>query len=169
VTALYDHRRFWARQIGLVAFLVLVFFYGCFELWRALRQPSGDVSNGILFGVIFVGGSLYAIRQLLQENRDLVVTLARNDADGTLTASVFSNFRAEIIVAPASAFTNWRLYRKPIGRRGFSFFVHVDCAEWPRPLRFDVKPGTDLTGLRQIAPEAMAELTAAHAPGAPAT
>ncbi len=166
MTALYEHRRFWGRQIGLLAFLVLVFFYGCFELWRALHQPAGDASNGILFGIIFFGGSLYAIRQLLQDNCDLVVTLSRNDGDGTLTASVFANFRAATITAPASAFTNWRLYRKPIGRRGFSFFIHVDCPGWPRPLRFDMKPGTDITGLRQVAPEAIAELQAAHAPAA---
>lgn len=166
MTSLYVHRRFWGRHVGLLAFLALVFVYGCFELWRALRAPSGDASNGIMFGVIFVGGSLFAVRQTLQDHRDLVVSLLRNDSDGSFTASVFDRLRAEEITAAASAFTDWRLYRKPIGRRGAAFFLHVDCALWPRPLRFDLKPGTDVTGLRQVAPEAIAEYEAIHAPAA---
>lgn len=168
MTALYVYRRFWVRHTGLLAFLGLVFVYGCFELWRASRAPSGDTSNGIMFGVIFVGGSLYAIRQTLQDHRDLVVSLLRNDSDGTLTASAFDRLRAVEITGPASAFTDWRLYRKPIGRRGAAYFIHVDCALWPRPLRFDLKPGTDVAGLREVAPEAVAEVEAIHAPAAKA-
>jgi len=164
VTTLYVYRRFWGRHIGLLAFLTLVFVYGCFELWRAARAPSGDTSNGVMFGVIFVGGSLFAVRQTLQDHRDLVISLLRNDSDGTLTASVFDRLRAVEISAPASAFTDWRVYRKPIGRRGAAYFIHVDCALWPRPLRFDLKPGTDLTGLRSLAPEAVADFEGPVAP-----
>ena len=166
MSILYVYRRFWWRHIGLLAFLALVFVYGCFELWRASHAPSGDASNGIMFGVIFVGGSLFAVRQTLQDHRDLVISFLRNDSDGTFTASVFDRLRAVEITAPPSAFTDWRVYRKPIGRRGAAHFIHVDCALWPRPLRFDLKPGTDVAGLRQVAPEATAEVEAAHAPAA---
>ena len=164
MTTLYVYRRFWGRHIGLLAFLTLVFVYGCFELWRAARAPSGDTSNGVMFGVIFVGGSLFAVRQTLHDHRDLVISLLRNDSDGTLTASVFDRLRAVEIGAPASAFTDWRVYRKPIGRRGAAYFIHVDCALWPRPLRFDLKPGTNLTGLRSLAPKAVADFEGPVAP-----
>jgi hypothetical protein len=164
VTVLFRHRGFWPRHIGLLVFLVVVFVYGCFELWRAWKMPSADASNGVMFGVLFVGGSLIGIRQVLADNRDLVVALARNEAEGGLVASVFSRVRTVEITAAPADFTNWRLQRKSIGRSRVVFFVHADCRAWPRPLRFDVRPGSDLAGLRALAPEAIAEFEAATAP-----
>jgi hypothetical protein len=164
VTRLYLHRGFWGRYIGLLVFLGLVFVYGCFELWRAWHVPSRDTSTGVMFGVIFAGGSLYALRQVLEENRDLVVTLARDAVADTLAAAVFARVNTTPVTAPTAAFTNWRLHRKTIGRNRIAYFIHVDCTGWPRPLRFDLKPGTDLAGLRQLAPAVVAEFDAAIAP-----
>jgi hypothetical protein len=159
---LYVWRGFWGRYIGLLIFLALVFVYGCFELWRA--QTGGGDSSGVMFGVVFLGGSLFALRGVLQENRDLVVALARPPDSSDLVVTVFARFNVTEVTAPPGAFSNWRLHRKTIGRNRFAFFIHVDCSAWPRPLRFDLKPGTDLAGLRGLAPEAVAEFEGPIAP-----
>ena len=117
-----------------------------------------------MFGIVFVGGSLFAFRQLLEEHRDLVVTLDRNDADGTLVATVFGPFGATPLAGPVADFTGWRLYRKPVNRRTVALFILADFAGRVRPLRFDLKPSNDLAGLRGLAPEAVAEFEAAVAP-----
>jgi hypothetical protein len=161
VTELYVHRGFWVRYVALLIFLALVFVYGCFELWRAAYQPGAGASGGIMFGIFFVGGSLYALRIVLQENRDLVISLARNNENGELAASVFARFNAADVAAPPSAFGNWRLDLKKLGRNRVAFFIHADCTAWRRPLRFDLKPGTDLSGLRTLAPDAIAEFEGA--------
>jgi len=164
VTRLYVHRGFWGRYVGLLIFLVLVFIYGCFELWRVWTLPGGDGSTGIMFGIVFVGGSLYSLRGVLQENRDVVISLARKANAPDLVVSVFARFKAAEITAPPEVFSNWRLHRKMIGRNRVAFFILADCALWPRPLRFDLKPGTDLTGLRALAPEAVAEFESPISP-----
>lgn len=168
MTRLYVHRGFWGRYIGLLIFLALVFVYGCFELWRVWTLPGGDTSSGFMFGIVFVGGSLYSLRSVLQENHDLVISLTRDDHAPHLVVSVFARFNAAEITAAPAAFSNWRLYRKTIGRNRVAFFVLADCTACPRPLRFDLKPGTDLTGLRALAPEAVAEFEGPIAPPAKA-
>ncbi len=169
MTRLYANRGFWVRNALLILFLIVVFIYGCWELWRASHVASGEAGTGVMFGVVFAGGSLFALRQLRDDHRDLVASLDRNDATGELVAAVWKPLGAEKIVAPPSAFTDWRVHVKLLARgRQKAFFLHVDYAGRPRPLRFDLKPGTDTAGLRQLAPEAIAEFEAQTRPAAPA-
>jgi hypothetical protein len=157
VTRLYANPGFWARNTLLVLFLVVVFFYGWWELWRASRGPSADASTGFMFGVVFIGGSLFALRQLYEDHRDLVATLDRDDKTGKLAAAVWQPLGAEKLVAEPGEFTDWRLHTKLAGRGSRTYFIYVDFPGRPRPLRFNLKPGVDVTGLRQLAPEALAE------------
>ncbi|MEJ0097628.1 MAG: hypothetical protein WDM84_06500 [Bauldia sp.] len=166
MTRFYANRGFWVRNALLILFLIVVFLYGCFELWRAFHVSSADSTTGITFGVVFAGGSLFAFRQLTDDHRDLVATLDRNDTTGELVAAVWKLAGAETIAAPPSAFTGWRVHVKTLGKVGRAYFLHVDAAGRQRPLRFDLKSGTDLAGLRQIAPDAIAEFEAQTRPAA---
>ena len=166
MTRLYANPGFWLRNALLILFLVVVFLYGWWELWRAFRGPSADPSTGIMFGVVFVGGSLFALRQLYEDHRDLVATLDRDEATGRLVAAVWQPLRAEKLVAEPGAFADWRLHVKLGRRNNRAYFIYVDFPGRPRPLRFDLKPGVNLAGLQQLAPDAVAEF--ANRDGAPA-
>ena len=168
MTRLYANRGIWARSIGLGVFLVVVMLWGIWELWAAARGPSANATSGGMFGVIFLAGGVYALYQLATDWRDLVAALDRDDATGALVATVWRPTGPLRLTAPAGELRAWRSFVKVAGRNARTFFIYADHAGHPRPLRFDLKAGTDLTGLRQITPEAVAEYEAAAGIARPA-
>jgi hypothetical protein len=122
-------------------------------LWRASQAAGGDASSGATFGVLFIGGGIYAAWHLANDWRDLIVELDRG-TDGSLTASRWTPFGPRAITG---GFGNWRFYVKLVGRSRREFFLYVDHPSAPRPLKIELRPGMDLSGLRQVAPEAIAE------------
>jgi hypothetical protein len=161
VTRLYTNPGFWVRNALLIVFLVAVFFYGCFELWRAYFHPSGDTSTGTLFGVVFAGGSLFALRQHFEDHRDLVATFDRDDETGRLAALIWQPLGGRQLMGEPAEFKNWRLHTKLGRRNARSFFIYVDVDGYPRPLRFDLKPGVNVDGLRAVTPETIAQFETA--------
>jgi len=159
VTRLYENRNIWPRSIGLGIFLVVVLAWGIWELWAAAHGPSTNATSGAMFGVLFLAGGVYALYQLATDWRDLVATLDRDEATGALVATLWQP--SGPLRLAAGELRNWRSFVKVAGRKTRTFFIHADHAAYPRPLRFDLRQGTDLTGLRQIAPEAVAEYEAA--------
>ena len=85
--------------------------------------------------------------------------LDRDEATGALVATLWQPTGP--LRLAAGELSNWRSIVKIAGRKTRTFFIYADHAAHPRPLRFDLRQGTDLTGLRQIAPEAVAEYEAA--------
>src|SRR5262249_49673424 len=77
MTRIYENRRFFLRQNISVVVLALAFAWGIFELWQAFASAAGD-STGAMFGVLFVGSSIYGFYTVWTDNRDVIAIL---DAD----------------------------------------------------------------------------------------
>ncbi len=153
MTRLYRSPGVWTRTVAYLDVVVAALLWGIFELWRAAYEQGGDASSGALFGVLFLGGSVYAIWQIVGEWRDVAVALDR-DTDGTLVATQWSLTGPKKI---RGEFRNWRFHVAIVKRNAPVYFIYADHTARTRPLRFDLRPGVDLTGLRSVAPEAVAE------------
>jgi hypothetical protein len=156
MTPLYRNPGIWTRTVAYFAVIVAAFLWGLFELWRGANTAGGDASSGALFGVLFLGGSIYATWQIVGEWRDTVVALDR-DSDGTLVASRWSPTGGKKISGP---FSNWRFHVTIVKRNTPLYFIYADHPALTRPLRFDLRKDIDLAGLRAVAPEAVAEYEA---------
>ncbi len=153
MTIVYDNRGLWRRNAGLIAVVVFAMLWGVWELWHAAH--GGDASTGSTFGVLFLAGGAYSFYQLWSEQRDVVTSIER-DAAGALTITAW---RLQGPLRLTGPFTNWRPHVKLSGRTR-QLLLYVDAAGYPRPLRFELGPKSDLAGLRTIAPEVMAEYEA---------
>ena len=162
---LYRNPGFATRNLISMVVLIVICLYGLWEIWRAANGGGGE--DGYIFGVIFVGGAIWGGRELLNEVRDRVMDLTRDPASGRTTVTLWRPFSTMRVEGPSDALTDWRLH-VTLGRRNTrTYFIYVDHKDHPRPLVFDLmKRGLDLTGLKKIAPEAMAEFgKAAGQPG----
>ncbi len=156
MTPLYRNPGIWTRTVAYLAVVVAALLWGIFELWRAAGEQGGDASSGGLFGVLFIGGSFYAVWQVFGEWRDVAVALDR-DTDGTLVATQWSLTGPKKI---RGEFRNWRLHVAIVKRNAPVYFIYTDHPALPRALRFNLRAGVDLAGLRTVAPDAVAEYEA---------
>jgi hypothetical protein len=157
VTRIYENTGLWRRSIFSVVVVIAALIWGVFEFWSAITGPPEAASNGYLFGVLFLGGGLYAIYQLLHDWRDLVMRVDLDEATGAMIVNVWRAHSPLKIATTKDGLTNWRPYVELGPRNTRMRFIYADHASYPRRLRFDVRKGIDLTGLRRLAPEAMAE------------
>jgi hypothetical protein len=146
---------FWRHNVSL-AILVIVGIYGVWESWR-LATYGATTEWDWVFAVGFVAGSIYGFRQLLQDTRDRVVTLHRDEAAGTLVAALWRPFRVERVVAAPGEIGNWRVYATVRGRNSQTLFIYADASGYPRPLQFELGDKIDREGLRSLTPETVAE------------
>lgn len=168
MTELYRDRSIWKRSAAYIGIVIVAMLWGLWELWRAWHGPEADATTGTMFGVIFLGGGVYSLYQLNADWRDLVVSLTRDDITSLLTATLWQPTGPVTLTATLGELHNWRSQVKIAGRNTRTYFIYVDHPRHPRPLRFDLKPGTDVEGLRTIAPEAVADYeTAIGKPGQP--
>ena len=154
MTPLYENRHIFGRNAGLIAVTVVAMLWGVWEFWHAAH--GGDQSTGSMFGVLFLAGGAYSLYQLLTEQRDIVARLERDETSGALTVTVWRWQGPLRLIGPVTA---WRPHVKVSGRQKV-LFLYVDAAGYPRPLRFELRHNTDLTGLRSVAPGAVAEFEA---------
>jgi hypothetical protein len=162
MTSLYRNTGLWTRSAAYLAVIAAAFLWGVFELWRASQAGSGEASSGAMFGVLFIGGAIYALWQIVGEWRDVAVSLDR-DADGALVATVWQPTGPKKVTGD---FRNWRFHVALASRNARLYFLYADNAAMPRPLRFELRKGIDLAGLRTIAPGPVEEYEAAIAPAA---
>jgi hypothetical protein len=168
MTELYHDRSIWKRSAAYVGIVIVAMLWGVWELWRAWHGPAAEASTGTMFGVLFLGGGAYSLYQLNVDWRDLVVSLTRDDITGMLTATLWQPTGPLMLTAGPGEIRNWRSHVKIARRNARTFFIYADHPRHPRPLRFDLKPGTDVEGLRSVAPEAVADYeTAIGKPGQP--
>lgn len=154
MTPVYTNRGFWWRNTISSTVLVVVAAYSLWELWHAV---TGESADGYIFGLLFLGGAIWAGRELMNEVRDKVMELSRDPATGRTTVALWRPFRATRIEGDADALSNWRLHAAVPRRNVRAFYIYADHKNHPRPLVFDIRPGIDLAGLKEIAPEAVAE------------
>jgi hypothetical protein len=157
MTCIYENPGFWRRVWLSIGFLVAAIIWGVWEFWSAATGPAERATTGYLFGLLFVGGGLYALYQLAEDWRDLVSSLDLDEATGAMLATVWQPQGPLKLPVGKGQATNWRSHVKIGKRNSRTFFVHADFAGYPRPLRFELRPAVNVAGLRSIAPEAIAE------------
>lgn len=154
---IYENPGFWRRAWLSIGFLVAAIIWGFWEFWSAATGPADGATTGYLFGILFVGGGLYALYQLAEDWRDLVSSLDLDEETGAMLATVWQPQGPLKLAARKGQITNWRSHVKVGKRNARTFFVHADLVGRPRPLRFELRPAVDVAGLRRVAPEAIAE------------
>jgi hypothetical protein len=160
MTRIYENRHFFLRQNISVVVLVLVFVYGIFELWRAFTS-AGD-STGAMFGVLFLGGSVWGAYTLWSDGRDVVASLDADLAARRILITLWGPFSRKRIDEPLDDIVEWRFWVKTGTRGQKSYFLHAVTPSNPRPLQIELKRGRPVPdGLRQIAPAAIEEFEAA--------
>jgi hypothetical protein len=156
MTRVYENRGFLRRQNGSVAVLALVFFYGIFELWRAYAF-TGD-TTGAMFGVLFLGGSVWGIYTLWKDGRDVVAALDADLAQRQAVITLWVPLTRKRLRESLDAVTEWRFWVKTGSRGQRSYFIYAVTSANPRPLQIELKRGVPISdGLRQIAPAAIEE------------
>ncbi len=100
---IYEQRGFVGRQRFSTGILLFAFFYGVWELWVGATQAD---SNSLLFGVLFIGASLFGVWRLMKDNGDNVATLDREG--DRLAATLWRPWGTARVSAPLARFSNWR-------------------------------------------------------------
>ena len=157
MTRVYTLPGFWWRNNGSMAALVVIALWGVWEVWRAASEPSDQSTQGYLFGAAFIGGAGYALWQLINDARDRVTTFDMDAASGKSLVTLWRPFWMENLAAERDAIGNWRVHVALGKRSARTYFLHADHKAYPHPLQFELRQGIELTGLREVAPEAMAE------------
>lgn len=160
MTRIYENPGYIWRQRLSTAVLIVVGIYGVWELWAA-SQAEGDTTIGYMFGLVFVGGSVYAMRQIISDGRDLVALLDRDETTGQLIVTLWRPLWLERLTVEPGQLSGWRFHVKIGKRNARTFFVHADHPDYPRPLEFDLREGVNTDGLRALAPEAIDEFDVA--------
>jgi hypothetical protein len=161
MTPVYRNRNYLVRQNLSLVVLAVVFVYGLFELWRAFASPGGD-TTGAMFGVLFLGGSLWGAYTLWSDGRDVVAALEADFDARQIAVTAWVPFSSRRLVAAIDDSLAWRFWVKPGARGQMSYFLHLALPGSPRPLSIELKRGeTPPEGLRRLAPAAIAEFEAA--------
>ena len=170
MTRVYENKGHWWRQTLSLVAVVLVSIYGVWELFWATfgtgdyHSPMGEMfgigDDRYLFGVAFFFGGIYAGWTLIRDSADAVSTFDVDEASGMTLTTLWRPGWTEKLVAPMEAIDNWRLYVKVGNRNVRTFYIYADHPNYRRPLNFDLRRA-DLSGLRRVAPEAVADFEAA--------
>ena len=158
MTRIYDNSGFAMRMNISAAVIVLVMIFGVWELWAAFNAGPEAGTSGYLFGLLFIGGGIYGMKQTLEDARDMVVAFDADQAGGNGVASVWRPFVPRRIEGSLRQFTNWRFHVKIPRANMRTYVLLADHPASPRPLQFELRRGAPVSdGLRGIAREAIAE------------
>jgi hypothetical protein len=150
---IYENTGF-ARRMNVSAVVVVIAFaMGAWELVMALR--ADDPGSGFLFAALFIGGGIYAGRQILSDYANNVVSLDADMASGQANISIWRPFSAKTISGPLDRLTDWQFQRK--GTRVKTPILTAHHPGHPQPLEFELRPGSPLAEeIRTLAPDAVA-------------
>jgi hypothetical protein len=154
MTRILDSRGMATRSNVSLAILTAVFIYGIWELWHA-ATVSGD-PTAYLFGVAFVGGSLYGLNTTLKEARDLVIAFDADPATREAALILWRPLRNKRIETSLDKLTGWRLWIET-GSRGLrSYYLLARAPSHDGTLRFQLQRGMAVPELlRDVAGEAI--------------
>jgi hypothetical protein len=150
---IYDNAGF-ARRMNISAVVVVIaFVMGAWELIMALR--ADDPGSGFLFAALFIGGGIYAGRQILSDHANNVIALDADPAGREASISIWRPFSAKKITGPLDRLSDWQFQRK--GTRVKTPILTAHHPDHPQPLEFELRPGAAVSEeLRALAPEAVA-------------
>jgi hypothetical protein len=150
---IYENPGF-ARRMNVSAVVVVIAFaMGAWELVMALR--ADNPGSGFLFAALFIGGGIYAGRQILSDHANNVVALDADMATRQASISIWRPFSAKKIPGPLDRLTDWQFQRK--GARVKTPILTAHHPDHPRPLEFELRPGAPVgEELRALAPDAVA-------------
>jgi len=158
MTTIYELRGFMMRQTLSAAAMVIVFFYGWWELLR-----PGAEGMDFLFGIVFIGGGVWGVRSVLTDSRDAVAKLEIGE-DGTSVTTLWRPFRP-LVLTTDQPLDQWRYYVKIAGRGVKRPFLYLRHPDHPRELQLELRADVTITdGLRELAGGELAEFDALVAP-----
>ncbi len=154
MTRILDNRGMATRSNVSLAILTAVFIYGIWELWHAITV--GNDPTAYLFGVAFIGGSLYGLNTTLREARDLVIAFDADPARRAAALTLWRPFHNKRIETSLDSIAGWRHWVET-GSRGLrSYYLLAREPSHDGTLRFQLQRGMTIPDvLREIAGEAI--------------
>ena len=157
---IYRLRGFMVRQTLSASVMTIAFVYG----WWQIAIGAGGNATDLVFGVLFVGGSAWGFRLLLDETRDQVARIETDD-DGATVVTLWRVTGPRRLCA-AEPLAGWDYHFRVAGRGLKRRFLRVTHPDHPRPLEIEIRRDVEITDeLRAMAGTALTELEA-QAPGA---
>ena len=161
---LYENPGYTTRMNASCVVVIVAALFGLWELWSAWRAGGSDGTN-YLFAALFIGGGIYAGRQLLETSANTVVALDADPATRRATVTLWKPFSSTTISGSLDDFTDWQFQLRPGRVRTPMLTAHHPAH--PRPLEFELKPGGAVAEeLRGLAPEAVAAFERGATPAA---
>jgi hypothetical protein len=155
---IYENTGFTRRMNVSAVVVVIAFVMGAFELVMALR--ADDPGSGFLFAALFIGGGVYAGRQVLADHANNVVALDADMTSRQASISIWRPFSSKKIDGPIDRLTDWQFQRK--GTRVKLPILTAHHPDHPQPLEFELRTGAAVSDeLRALAPEAVAAFESA--------
>ena len=157
MTRLYSDRGFAARNWASTAILIVAMAWGILEIVRAKMGISDE--SGYFFGAGFLAAAAYGGYRMLADARDTIFRLEADFGSGQSVVTLWRPWGMQRLAAPLDALTGWRMYIAIKTRQHRTYLLRVDHPANPgRPLHIELRPAvTPLDGLRQVAPEAIAD------------
>jgi len=154
MTRIYENRGFATRMnISCVVIAVAVLF-GCWELVGAYRSESPAGTN-LLFALLFLGGAVYATKQIRDTAMDSVSSLDVDMTTRSASIILWRPFSSKVITGSLDRLTDWQFQLRSGRVRTPILTAHHP--DYPRPLEFELRPGTAVSEeLRKLAPDAVA-------------
>jgi len=130
--------------------------FGCWELWSAYGAGQGAGTN-MLFAFFFIGGAVYAGKQIRDGSLDSVVSLDADMATREASVVIWRPFSKVTLAGPLDRLTDWQFQMKGKGRVRTPILT-AHHPDYPRPLEFELtKATTPLSReLKALAPDAVA-------------
>ncbi len=154
MTVVYELRGYMRRQAISLGLIAVIFVYGLWELFNGATRAD---TIALLFGLVFVGGAAYAFRQITNDARDQVGLLEMRE-DGSTIATLWRPFGVLRLQAQPGELNDWSYHVKPAGRAMKKRYLQAAHPKHPRRLHVELRPDVVITdGLRELAPEALAE------------
>jgi hypothetical protein len=153
VTRLYQNAGYGTRMNLSCVVVAIAALFGVWELWSAWRAGGSDVTN-YLFAAFFIGGAIYAAKQLLDGAANTVVALDADMSTRQAVITLWKPFSSKTISGSLDEFTDWQFQTRP--GRGRTPLLSTHHPRHPRPLEFELTPGSRVSQeLQALAPEAV--------------
>jgi hypothetical protein len=154
MTRILDNRGMATRSNVSLAILTAVLIYGVWEIWHAATVSNDPTAY--LFGIAFIGGSIYGLNTTLKETRDLVIALDADPATRAAVLTLWRPFHMKRIETSLDKLTGWRLWVEVTARGLKTFHLLAREPSYDGTLRFTLQRGMEIPEvLREVAREAI--------------
>ena len=154
-TRIYEQRTYVVRQWISEAVLVLSILYGAWELVASFLWPES--ANSALFGALFIGAGIYGVVRMTMDSASMVSAIDYDAAGNRLVVTLWRPWGPMKVVGTLDQFTDWRFYVSIVRRVQSVPQLRFQHASRKIPFVVELKRGMDLSGLRQVAPAAIAD------------